>query len=274
MRLRVSILSALIIILTLSGCGRSSGYRPIENVDDLQGRRVGVNMAWEADYILTGRTDLELYRYDTTADMLMALNFDKLDAIAADLITLKLVQSNVSGLEIVEPPMSQSGYCAYFIGDLTELSEDFNDFIRDFRARDSYATYCQRQEDFDGVHYQMPELPPNGDGQNIRVAVMDGEFPRAFFDPSTGEPMGFDVEVLRQWAGERGYHLDFTATNDEDMLLGLQSERYDMGIGYISTVYREDALEAGFLVSDSFVEIPAYFCQKSEQGIVINGDVD
>ena len=130
------------------------------------------------------------------------------------------------------------------------------------------------QAEFDGENYEAPDLPPDGDGRSLRVACVEDGYPRSFFDMRTGEALGFDVEVLRQWAGERGYHLDFTATNYDDMALGLQSGRYDIGVGYISSLYREEADKIGLFTSDSFVEIPTHFCQKGAGDISINGEVD
>ncbi len=266
--------AVLLLLLVLAGCGQGTDRGPIDNVNDLEGRRVGVNLAWEADYLLTGREDMELYRYDSTADMLMALNYGKLDAIAVDDTSLRLVLSQVTGLEVVEPALDHSGYCIFLLGELADLGEDFNAFVADFRSRDSYETYCRRQAEFDGENYEAPDLPPDGDGRSLRVACVEDGYPRSFFDMRTGEALGFDVEVLRQWAGERGYHLDFTATNYDDMALGLQSGRYDIGVGYISSLYREEADKIGLFTSDSFVEIPTHFCQKGAGDISINGEVD
>lgn len=87
------VLTAMLIIsacLFSAGCGSASEwkYDPITDVNDLEGRRVGVNLAWESDYYLTGRKDMELVRYDSTSDMIMALKYDKIDAIALDVDSL------------------------------------------------------------------------------------------------------------------------------------------------------------------------------------------
>ena len=90
--------------LFCAGCGSAGDweYDPITDVNNLEGRRVGVNLAWESDYYLDGRDDMELVRYDTTADMIMALRYDKIDAIALDADSVKLLMSLSEGIEQVE----------------------------------------------------------------------------------------------------------------------------------------------------------------------------
>ena len=65
---------ACMLVLVLCGCRNSEWkYRPITDVNNLEGRRVAVNLAWEADYYLSGRKDMTLIQYDSFADMIMAL---------------------------------------------------------------------------------------------------------------------------------------------------------------------------------------------------------
>jgi hypothetical protein len=55
---------------------------------------------------------------------------------------------------------------------------------------------------------------------------------------------------------------------------GLQAGTYDLAIGYLSDVYREDILDVGLLVSDSMDEIPVYFVEKTQQDIRVDMELD
>ena len=74
-----------VFICLLTGCSKNQKREAISDVNDLEGRRVGVALAWGPDYLLTGRDDLELIRYNTMASMVMALCYDRLDAIAVEI---------------------------------------------------------------------------------------------------------------------------------------------------------------------------------------------
>ena len=91
---------ACMLALGLGGCGDSKSeweYRPITDVNDLEGRRVAVNLAWEADYLLSGREDLTIVQYDSFADIILALGYDKVDAFAVDGLVWKVFQANSTG---------------------------------------------------------------------------------------------------------------------------------------------------------------------------------
>ena len=83
-RNRTGIAVLFLWCLLLCGCRELQGYRPIEDIHNLDGRRVGVGLGYSTDYLLTGRDDMALMRYDSTADMLMALRYRRVDAIAAE----------------------------------------------------------------------------------------------------------------------------------------------------------------------------------------------
>ena len=265
-----AVLTALALALLLSGCGSSVERGQITDVNDLEGRRVGVNLAWESDYLLTGRRDLELYRYDSLADMLMALNSGKLDAISIDDNSIKVVLSQIDGVEVLEPALGVSGYVAYFSPGEEALLEEFNAFVAQWHSSAEYEDYVCREDAFDGLTFPEAELPPEGTGRVIRAAYNLDGFPRTFLDTLTDEPSGFDIEVVKRWAAARDYRLELVGTSYDDMGQETLTGRYQLCVGYISSFYNDDARTSGILVSDSFAETPIHLCQKS--GETINMD--
>ena len=265
-----SALIALALIL-LTGCGGTAEYRAITDVNDLRGARVGVNLAWEPDYLLTGRKDLELYRYDSVADMLMALCSGKLDAIAVDASTLAVIMSQIDGIAVVEPSLGKSSYVFYFAPGEEGLLEEFNAFLSEWTSSADYEDYLLRQAAFDGMNYPGVDLPMKESEETIQVAYNMVAFPWSFQNTVTGEPAGFDVEILRRWAAERGYQLAFTGTDYTNMVMGTLEGRFQLCLGAISDFFRDDALAAGLLVSDSFGEISIHLCQKAGETINMDG---
>ena len=265
------ILLGLLLSGLFSGCGQAGWkYRPIEDVNDLEGRRVAVNLSWEADYLLNGRKDLTLVQYDSFADIILALGYDKVDAFAVDGLVWKVFQANSRGIARVEPPCGSVGYAAYFSGGRGALMEEFNAFLEGYRQTEAYADHMARLESFNGLEYVGPEIPLTGTGETLRVAIMAEEFPRAFLPAGEDVPAGFDLEARKLFANEGNYQLEFYYTSYTDIMQGLRSGTYDLAIGYLSDVYREEVLGAGLLVSDLLDEIPIYFVEKTQREISVD----
>lgn len=259
----------MLSLLLLTACGSSTWqYNPITDVNNLEGRRVGVNLAWEADYALTGREDMELYRYDETADMVMALGYDKIDAIGLDDVTWKILEVQAEGLERTEP-VCQIGYCGYFGADDEELVEDFNLFLESYQQTKEYQDLVASIESFDGIHYEGPNIPLTGTGKVLNVGIDPAGFPRAHYEPGSDVPTGFDVEPIKAYANDRGYQISFAEVTIEGALAGLQSGSFDIYVSYIGDVYAEEAEYAGLHVCNPMHYSPVYFIQKTQERISV-----
>ena len=266
----ISVLLAFACIVS-AGCGKAVKweYDPITDVNDLEGRRVGVNLSWESDYYLTGRKDMKLFRYDTTSDLIMALKYDKIDAIALDIDTIKLMMSRSEGLEMVEPAFAQVGSIMYFGADDKALVEDFNKYLAEFKKTDEYKDLLKRLDDFNGSDYipPDPDITLTGSGEVINVIMDPNSFPRAFLNPGEKIPTGYDTEIIKRFANDRGYKLEFYMSDYDDGVMGLQSGNYDIMTGYIGDVYADGVEEAGLYICDRLFEYPLYYIQKNQADI-------
>ena len=272
-RKKIYMAALLSLVMVLAGCGPEWEYDKIDDVNDLQGRRVGVNLSWEADYYLTGRKDMELVRYDTTADMIMALSCNKIDAFAVDDMLWKATEKVGDGVEKVEPSFGRVGYIMVFGKNDQALTEDFNEYLAEFKKTPEYQKYLERIDGFDGMDYDTVEIPPTGEGKEIHVAVPADGYPHVFFNPEDNVPCGCDVEPLVYFANDRGYKLIFTLTGYDDAIMGLKQGKYDIFTGYIGDVYNDEIRAEGLYVSDNMYEVDMYFVHKNKEKIKVEVDL-
>lgn len=256
------ILAIITIVISFSGCSNQWQPDPIEDVNDLKGRRVGVNLSWEADYILTPRKDMEIFRYDSTSDLLLALQYNKIDAIAVDLLMWNLLEDNSTGLLHIEPAFATTGYTYYISGGREDIKDEYNDFLKQFKTTETYRDFIERENSFDG--YYDYDIPLTGTGKVLKVAMESASFPRSYLDPGETIPKGFDLEPLKHFANQYNYQLDFYPSYYDDIVLGLVNGLYDIGVGYLSEVYRSEVNGRNIFLADPFDEVPLYFVQKSE----------
>ena len=261
-----TVLLLLAVCLFFTGCASSEWvYDPITDVNNLEGRRVGVNLAWESDYYLDGRKDMELVRYDTTSDMIMALKYDKIDAIALDIDTLKLIFCVSDGIELIEPAFGEVGSIMYFGSDDESLKEEFNQYLDEFKKTDEYEDLLNRMDEYNGFEFFDADIPLTGEGKTIHVAVDPEEYPRAFLYPGEDIPVGYDLEILKHFANDNNYQLEFYFSTYLDSLMGLQTGSYDIMTGYLSDVYAPEVRRAGLYTCEPMYEFPLYFIQKNSE---------
>lgn len=267
--LRLAALLLACLMLALSGSASAAKWEPnlITDVNDLEGRRVGVNLAWEPDYYLTGRDDLVLVRYDTLADMILALRFNKIDAFATDRLLVQMLLAASDGLTAIEPPFGEVNYTLFFKPKSDALLGEFNAFLAAYRQSEAFEDHIARLEAFDGTDYDGPDIPLTGTGPVLRVAIDAEGFPRSFPDTDEDVPIGFDLEALKAFANERDYRLEFAVSNYEDIVFGLKSGIYDIGAGYLSDIFKNEVSAAGILLSDPLDSTSLYFIQKAQQNI-------
>ena len=234
---------------------------------------MGVNLAWEPDYMLTGRDDLELVRYDTLADMILALKFNKVDALAVDGMIWNVMNVGSVGLKRVDPAFSSVGYTLYFGPDREALRDEFNAFLAEYQDSEEYRDHMARLDAFDGKSYIGPDIPQTGTGELLRVAIESEGFPRSFPDPVTNQPSGFDLEALRYFANAHDYRLELSLSNYVDIVYGLQAGVYDVGVGNLSDVYAQEIIDAGMYPSAAMDYSGLYFIEKTQPSIRINTDV-
>ena len=264
----LSFLLVLSLVLTLTGCGHElDSYRPIENIHDLEGRKIGVAMAWAPDYVLSPRDgkDLILYRYDYPAYALIALFYHQIDAVCVDKLQwLVLENTNGDALKRIEEPVSNDGYIAYLSQSNEDVRDEFNRFIEYYHQTEEFADLYGRIMSFDGLSYVPGEFThPNGQGKKIRLAFCTDNFPYCYSEPD-GTIAGFDIEIMRAFADFCDYEIELIETTEEDMFYSVMADRYDMGIGMLSQSYAEEAETSGVLTTDVYYEMPLYLVELKE----------
>lgn len=237
---RIAILCIVVLLLlTSSGCNQLRNARPITDVDQPDGQRVGVVLGYAPDYLLSAREDVTLMRYNTMADMVVALCFRRVDAIAVEEMYVSQILHSVQGVRCIEQSLVEDGITALINIEREELLRQFNAFVADFQTTDAYADLDRRAKDRDG--YVPCDVPIAEHAEQVlRACVVDTAYPFSYVDLSTGEYLGIDVEILRWFAYTYGYRLELDGGTWGTMDLGVCHGRYDIGVGGVSDLYRGD----------------------------------
>ena len=223
-----SVLLAIIILLCMSGCSGKQVYHPIEDVSDLEGRTVGVNLAWSADYMLSKRDDMTLVRYNTVANLVMALRYGQVDVIAMERPFANEVISCMSGLSIVEPATATDELVACVNIDRTDVLKEFNSFASDFYGSEAYVELYER---LNGDSFEYHKVEPTGGEKILNVGIPTDCYPFCYIDSESGEFAGSDVEIITRFANEYGYSLRLSGGVFSTIEMGIVNGEFDIAIG-------------------------------------------
>lgn len=223
-----SVLVAIILLLCMSGCSGKQVYQPIEDVSDLGGRTVGVNLEWSADYMLSGRDDMTLVRYNTVASLVMALRYGQVDVIATERPSAIEIMNCMSGLRIVEPTTATDQLVACVNIDRTDVLGDFNAFASDFYGSEAYIELYER---LNGDSFEYHEVEQAGGEKILNVGIATDCYPFCYIDSESGEIAGSDVEVITRFANTYGYSLELTGGVFSTIEMGIVNGEFDIAIG-------------------------------------------
>lgn len=263
----ISVSGVFLMLASLCSCGLDQDKEAVEKIDRFSGKTVGVVLSWDSDYALTPRKDIELQRYDAMPDMVMALQHDRIDAMALDEITAKSVIFMIQGIEIVQPGYGSFGYVAAFNPKYKDLCDDYDQFLSEYIKTEEYADLQRRIAEYDGIDFEERKIKPTGTGMTLRLACNEAGFPSTYLDPVSNEWAGFDYEPLITWANDRNYKIEITGTVSSDSMMGLSKGRYDVAIGYINELYEDDFNNFDIVHSIPINHLTNYFMVKTDEGI-------
>ena len=119
----LSLAAAMTIAMT--GCGGSVPENTVHSVDDLDGKKIGVQLGTTGDIYASDKEGDEagttIERYNKGADAVMALTSDKVDCVVIDNEPAKVFVQNNPGLKILDTEYITEDYAIAVAKNNTEL---------------------------------------------------------------------------------------------------------------------------------------------------------
>lgn len=258
----------LLLVFSLSGCSLrnvTKSYRPIEDIHNLDGRRVGVMMGWSPDYLLSKREDIELMRFDTLSDAVLALCYQRVDAVAVERAFTIDVLNNLEGVRLVDEPISNDNLVAFISNDRTDVLEQFNEFIAGFRNSDEYAELMGRVERME-TEFETKYVENTGTGPVLRVGLETALYPFVDYDIEEDVYYGIDAEIITHFANAYNYRIEFMDGAYDAMIQNIAAGKLDVFVSGLSEVYRTEVeLSGRALVSDPYMNMDIVFVEIADR---------
>lgn len=230
-------LALLILCLIFSGC--KNDMKEINNLKDLEGKKVGVYTGSEYDTILTKNIDNAIPTFfNNYSDQISALKSGKIDGFLTDEPLAKEMIKNNKGIKYLESFLTKDSYAFAINPKLGKLKTKMNIVIKKMSEDGTLAKFSEKWMGNDESKKELIEYKYDGKDGTIRFATVSGSAPFAYM--KDGKIIGYDIEVIRYIAKELNYKLEVTEMSWEGVLPAIASGKMDVaGCSIIVTKERE-----------------------------------
>jgi polar amino acid transport system substrate-binding protein len=228
----------LLCILSLSGCSRREIRGEPRNLQDLNGRVLGLLVS----PVLVKPQDIrddggflpsEVRAFSTSSELLTALKTKRVDAMLTTLETSKFLISADTKLDIISANQPSNGLRMILRDTDTELLAELNSGIGILRAEGTldklYGEYIANVT-VDRLAAAPAQLPPIEGAQTILVGI-NGDLPPYDYISADGKPAGFNVALMDELSRVLGKNIRFVTIPSDarfSALLSKNTRRMDL----------------------------------------------
>ena len=199
----------------------------IAKLDDIADKRVGIFSGTVFDGFLSNKyPNAKIFRYDGTADMMISLKTDKVDAVVLDAITAGLILKRNPDLGLLTDDVLSMDLGVGFNKKNPALRKEFNAFLKEIRKNGTYDEMQDRWFTRNAEEAVMPEIANHSDGKKLTVAVSVDDLPYVAY--MNGKYAGFDIEMIERFADHGNYNLEFIQVEFPALIAALAAGKADM----------------------------------------------
>ena len=173
----------------------------------LEGRPVGAVIGSIQDIAVTRYApQADIMRFSSMTDLYASLQNGKTDVLVGENITVLANPTLMEWIDTIDAGMPPTAVAICMQQGNTALQQDLNNYLAEIRADGTY----QKLNDRWMVNKDIAQNPipkQRGTGKTIIVGTFPGMPPYNFI--KNGEPSGFEIDLLTEWANRRNYRLEF-----------------------------------------------------------------
>lgn len=240
-RTRAIIAAVTLAVLGLLGSVPSIMEYSHKNVPDqtvpplflqLEGRPVGAVIGSIQDIAVTRYApQADIMRFSSLTDLYASLQNGKTDVLVGENITVLANPTLMEWIDTIDAGMPPTAVAICMQLGNTELQQDLNNYLAEIRADGTY----QKLNDRWMVNKDIAQNPipkQRGTGKTIIVGTFPAMPPYNFI--KNGEPSGFEIDLLTEWANRRNYRMEFLFMEFASQIPAVQTGKVDLSIGSIA----------------------------------------
>ena len=234
------------VFIALTGCGKKKETVIITGVDDLAGKKIGVQEGTTGDIYATDIENAKISRFKKGVDAAIDLKNGKIDAVILDEQPAKKIVANNKDLVILTEEFSLEDYAIAVAKGNEELLNSINATIAKLKSNGKYQEFLEAYIPENG-EVVIPKHDPTNFSQDIIMGT-NAEFEP--FEYRQGETIvGLDIELAHEIANDFEKNLKIEDMNFDSLIGALSSGKIDMIIaGMTVTDERKESVD----FSDSY----------------------
>ena len=268
-------ISLLVIVLPLVSCAKNKNEeKKFDDVSEFNddnieiGINTGSSIALQIEKIFD---KANIYFLSGTADLLNAINTEKVDVIAHEEINVRYLLNEHKHLEIVKDKNNilgdvEYGLCFNKNEKGTKLQKDFDEYLNSIKETgelDELINYWSPFDLSENAYVDYVSLP-NINGKILMY--VEAQF-RPFAFVHYTRLVGLDIALMYEYCKDRGYALEVLNTTFESLIPAIISDRCDViGGGITITDERKERV----LFSDPVAKSKIVIIKNNKAAIVNN----
>ncbi len=210
-------------------------------------------LSWSPDYILEKIGGIDLLRFDMLADALLALKYQRIEALAMDISDATYLCNVQPAYTMISEPVARDKYVCFVSNERPELLAQFNEFAADFYDSEDCRELQERVRTMKNGNFVSRSIPVHPDGPIIKIAILGTAMPYTAYNFTTRDYMGSDIEVARHFAWRYGYRIEFLDSDWMGSIANISTGKADLFFCALSDYYRTDTLKSHIaLVSEPY----------------------
>jgi len=249
--LKIFILSIALLLPSLSDAETVAQHSvaskaKLSSVDDLKDKRIGVLLGSAHDsYATEHYPNAQIFQYKTSADILLAIKTNKIDAALYDAQPLREIFKIEDSLGLLGETLFSFNVGVGFNKKNVQLQDKFNTFLAQIKSNGIYHDMVNRWMIKGAI--DMPEISEPKTDTYLNVGVSDGNLP--FTVVKDNQLTGFDIELSKRFAAFEGKKIKFVNMDFGSLIAAVSSGKTDM---IASAIYITDERKKQIIFSDPY----------------------
>lgn len=227
----LSLAAAMTIVM--AGCGSSVPANSVNSVDDIEGKKIGVQLGTTGDIYASDYEGDEagttIERYNKGTDAVQALKQGKIDCVIIDEQPAKAFVEKNDDLKILDAVFADEEYAICIAKNNTELTEAFNQAIAELKSEGTLDSIISNYigDDTKGkTPYTSPADADHSKG-TLRMATNAAFEPYEYYDGET--VTGIDVDLATAICDKLGYALEVDDMEFDSIITAVSTGKADFG---------------------------------------------